>query len=68
MDAIWNGILYYLLEWSVILTDAILEPGKLNKIVDGLAAVGEGNRNNSIFVIILWWVGPEKVGKFLDKG
>ena len=53
-NAIWDGIFHYLPERPVIPTDAILELGKLNKIIDGLAIVGEGNRDDGIFIVILW--------------
>ena len=53
-NAIWDSILHYLLERPVIPTDAILELGKLNKIIDSLAIIGEENCNDGIFVVILW--------------
>jgi len=32
----------------------ILKLGKLDKIIDGLAIIMEGNCNNSILIIVFW--------------
>jgi len=38
-DVIWDSVLYYLLEGPVISLDAILEFGKLNKIIDSFPII-----------------------------
>jgi len=54
VDAIKNGILHYFSECSVISMDLVLELGKLDEVVDGLAVIWKRNCNNSILVIIFW--------------
>ena len=59
VDAVRNGILYHFSECSVIPTDLVLKLGKLDKVVDGLAIIWKKNCNNSVLVIIFWWVWPK---------
>jgi len=54
VDAVRNGILHYFSECSVVLTDLVLELGKLDEVVDSLAVIWKRDYNDSILVIIFW--------------
>jgi len=51
-DAVQNGILYYLLKWPIILSNAILKLDKLDKIIDSLAIIVKRNCDNGVFIIV----------------
>ena len=54
VDAVRNGILHYFSECSVVLTDLVLELGKLDEVVDSLAVIWKRDCNDSVLVIIFW--------------
>jgi len=53
VDVVRNGILYYFFECSVVSMDLVLELGKLDEVVNGLAIIWKRS-NDSILVIIFW--------------
>ena len=54
MDVVRNGIPHHFSECSVVLTDPVLELGKLDEVVDSLAVIWKRNCNDSVLVIIFW--------------
>jgi len=48
-----DGILYHFSERPIILTDAVLELGKLDKVIGSLAIIWKRDCYDSILIIIL---------------
>jgi len=53
MYVVGDGILYHFSEQSIILIDAVLELGKLDKVIGSLAIIWKRDCYNSILIIIL---------------
>jgi len=53
MYVVGDGILYHFSEQPIILTDAVLELGKLDKVIGSLAIIWKRDCYDSILIIIL---------------
>ena len=53
VDVVRNGILYHFSERPITLTDAVLELGKLDKVIGSLAIIWKRDCYDSILIIIL---------------